>query len=419
MKPETQGLGRVNRYWYVKAGKKRFEARWRELDGRIHRKAFSDRKAFDLFCTETAVAVANGRSARFRLSDADAAELERQKEAAASLGKHQSEIFWTNFAALKEKAAPGPGIRVGELVDKFLASLPGEISPEYVRNLAGALKRFAKDFQVPVDRVEPAGVRAWLDGLTHIPGRNKKRREGEPFVAPKEKPIGARTWNNYRGALVALANYGRDHALCDWKLDSIELRKLRETDPAICTPERARLLLEAAPEHLRRSIAIAAFAGVRTEEVQRLRWEDFDWENRVLFLRRKVVKGQAGRRSPRSVPLRANLLEWLKGCEFLAGPVSTYKSSKYLAKAKSGLAGRLGFRWEQNALRHSWISYQIAETGDIFQTATLAGNSPKVIKDHYLKLVTARQAKEWFEIGPKNVSSGLLNLDFTRTLAQK
>ena len=56
--------------------------------------------------------------------------------------------------------------------------------------------------------------------------------------------------------------------------------------------------------------------------------------------------------------------------------------------------------WKNNALRHSFISYRVAETGDVNRTALESGNSAAVIFSNYRELVTPREAKKWFTIKP-------------------
>jgi hypothetical protein len=58
--------------------------------------------------------------------------------------------------------------------------------------------------------------------------------------------------------------------------------------------------------------------------------------------------------------------------------------------------------WKRNGLRHSFISYRIADTNEVGKVAYEAGNSPAIIQRHYLKVVTPRQAKAWFGIVPKS-----------------
>ena len=56
--------------------------------------------------------------------------------------------------------------------------------------------------------------------------------------------------------------------------------------------------------------------------------------------------------------------------------------------------------WKKNALRHSYISYRVAEVQDVPKVALEAGNSGQMIFQHYRELVQAKDAKEWFGIMP-------------------
>jgi hypothetical protein len=58
--------------------------------------------------------------------------------------------------------------------------------------------------------------------------------------------------------------------------------------------------------------------------------------------------------------------------------------------------------WRQNALRHSFISYRVAETGDVARTSLEAGNSPKMIFRHYREVVTEEDSAKWFSITPSD-----------------
>jgi hypothetical protein len=62
--------------------------------------------------------------------------------------------------------------------------------------------------------------------------------------------------------------------------------------------------------------------------------------------------------------------------------------------------GWKAFAWKHNALRHSFISYRVAETQDVAKVSLEAGNSPQMIFQHYRELVTEKSAKEWFSIVP-------------------
>ena len=56
--------------------------------------------------------------------------------------------------------------------------------------------------------------------------------------------------------------------------------------------------------------------------------------------------------------------------------------------------------WKKNALRHSYISYRVAEVQDVPKVALEAGNSGPMIFQHYRELVQPKAAKEWFGILP-------------------
>jgi hypothetical protein len=64
------------------------------------------------------------------------------------------------------------------------------------------------------------------------------------------------------------------------------------------------------------------------------------------------------------------------------------------------MGAKAGFGWRQNALRHSYASYRLAENQDAAKTALELGNSPQMLFKHYRELVTADAAKKWFELMP-------------------
>ena len=63
-------------------------------------------------------------------------------------------------------------------------------------------------------------------------------------------------------------------------------------------------------------------------------------------------------------------------------------------------ASQADLSWKANALRHSFISYRVAQTRDIAAVAIEAGNSSRMIFAHYRELCTESEAAEWFGIVP-------------------
>ena len=68
-------------------------------------------------------------------------------------------------------------------------------------------------------------------------------------------------------------------------------------------------------------------------------------------------------------------------------------------KLKAGDA-TAGFVWKHNALRHSFISYRVAQTQNVAQVALEAGNSPRLVFSNYRELVRPADAAKWFGLMP-------------------
>jgi hypothetical protein len=63
-------------------------------------------------------------------------------------------------------------------------------------------------------------------------------------------------------------------------------------------------------------------------------------------------------------------------------------------------------KWKQNALRHSYASYRLAQTQDAAKVSLECGNSPQMIFRHYHEIVKPADAVKWFSVVPdvsKNV----------------
>lgn len=66
------------------------------------------------------------------------------------------------------------------------------------------------------------------------------------------------------------------------------------------------------------------------------------------------------------------------------------------------------FAWKHNALRHSFVSYRLADVKDAARDALEAGNSPQMVFRNYRKLVTEAQAKAWFAIVPEQSKENVI-----------
>jgi integrase len=280
-----------------------------------------------------------------------------------------------------------------ELLD---AKAKDGLSDEYLRDLRYRLGRFSKAFVTPISNVAAADINYFLRMLE----------------------VGPRGRNNYRTSILTLFSFAESSGcLPKGHLDVKDVSRAKEPHSAIeiFSAHELKKLLNAArldPEELAPGwnvryaatqgllplLALAAFAGLRTAEIQRQLWTDINLERG--FIRVTAAKGNTAQK--RLVPISDNLKQWLTLCWRNEGTCCDYAK---LASALARLAERADVKWKRNALRHSFISYRVALTQDIPQVSLEAGNSVQVINKHYRELVTAEEAKAWFAITPKTSPS--------------
>ena len=172
--------------------------------------------------------------------------------------------------------------------------------------------------------------------------------------------------------------------------------------PATYTPAQLRTLLEAVPEPYLPWLALAAFAGLRTDETcpdhkgqkSPLDWSDFHWDRKIIIVRPETAKTK----HRRVVPILPVLESWLKPIAKTSGSVSPIQTSRTEHRLLTAALGKkLDGGWQRNALRHSFISYRAAEVG-LAQTAMEAGNSESEAKHSYNDAKSKDEAREWFSL---------------------
>jgi integrase len=168
--------------------------------------------------------------------------------------------------------------------------------------------------------------------------------------------------------------------------------KVPVKDTDIFTPEQFEKLLRAAPQSMIPYLVFRGFCGIRPAELFRLDWSAVNLERKIIELRATQAKTAARR----LIPISDNLAAWLAP---LVGTGIIIPKPRMRCDAAI-LAKEIGVGWPKNALRHSYISYRVAITGDVPRTALESGNSPEIIFRHYHELVQPEAAKAWFEIMP-------------------
>jgi integrase len=132
-----------------------------------------------------------------------------------------------------------------------------------------------------------------------------------------------------------------------------------------------------------------------------LRWSDIDFTRAAIFVRSTSSKT----RESRSVPIQPNLAAFLVRPGPRSGkvfPVNVQSAIQTWWKQNRG--GRL--HWPHDIGRHSYISYQLARTGNIAQVAEWAGNSPIIIRKHDRRPLLKEEGEAWFKILPPGMDEG-------------
>jgi hypothetical protein len=99
------------------------------------------------------------------------------------------------------------------------------------------------------------------------------------------------------------------------------------------------------------------------------------------------------------VPIPGNLAKWLAIAPRSERRVWPH-SKAWFFEAIRNAATEVKLKWAHNALRHSYITYRLAEIQDLNRVALEAGSSPKMVHEHYRELATPDQSSAWFSIAP-------------------
>ena len=290
---------------------------------------------------------------------------------------------WEAYRNGNLDAQPMQRCTLGQAIEETLEWRRGEnLRERYLQGLGTYLNRFAAGrMEMFVDQVGVADIQDWFNG------------RGEALSTKR-------------------ANIGRLGSLFDvaWKKGYIRenpcLRlpavKLRQEAPRILTVEEAKTLLNTCRKQspaLLGYIVLATFAGVRPEELEKLRWSDLDLKHGTLRIDSATSK--TNRR--RLVHLHQTALAWLKRCDRSAEFIAPGKTS--LRRYRRHVCKTAGIQWEQDILRHSAGSYLLALHKNAHEVAVMLGNSARILEMHYKDLVNETDCKRFWALTPSKVGA--------------
>lgn len=291
------------------------------------------------------------------------------------------------------------GLALDEAIFKFIESKEAaERSERTTRQLKGTCKRFAESVSnKPVDEVLRGDIDAYL------------------------KQYKAQSFNNTRTELFSFFKWCIEEHLCAKNpVEGIKRVKVYR-DPEFLKPKEVEALLLSGMENskgeLLAFLSIAFFAGLRPDsELKKLTWDGVNFEDNEI----QVPAGKTGVK--RTVKMKPNLVQLLAECD-RSKPIYPANFRRKFSVVKRGAGFKGGItntpeeakleveierKWPQDVTRHSFITYFVRDCGDIYKTATAAGNSPSVIKEHYEGTATSTQAKAFWAITPKSLVASKL-----------
>ena len=207
-------------------------------------------------------------------------------------------------------------------------------------------------------------------------------------------PLAPATKNTIRRDCVTLWSHAE-------KVGWVEKNVAEKTDmsldvdaaPEILTPAQAAALLAESKHDVRAFLAIGLFAGLRVSEIKRLDWSDVDLAGGYVHVSAKKSKT----RSRRIVPILDALRAWIAPVAKTSGPIiqPNFRRRSTAVREAAGIK-----KWPDNGMRHSFVSYRLADTGNAAQTALESGHGQAILFSNYREIVKPKDAKRYFSIRP-------------------
>ena len=409
----TEGFATVKIYRLVqKGGVTTFSVDWRQ-DGQRNREAFKDYSEAKIKADFVVQRLAALDAAALQLTGKDrerylrAAEFlkpsgiaidtaaDRYAEAVKVLGSDLVLEAARDYAKRHPRNMPQKTVR--EVVDELIeAKGRANRSDRHVQDLKSRCGAFADAFvNVQIQSIGTADVRRYLEG---------KKTEG--------KDIAARTFKNHVNSLTNLFEFAKARAYVPKDFDGLDGIELPEDCGGaieIYTPKDIAAILSVASAEILPAIALGAFAGIRSQELERLTWEDIRLADKFMEIKgRRAGKRVSKTGSRRLVPVPDNLAQWLAPYANRQGPIWAGEHFDFYNSMADTVAAAKVTK-KDNGLRHSFCSYRTAQAQDVAKVALEAGNSTQMIFQHYRELVTPAQAAQWFAVvpdRPANVIAG-------------
>lgn len=310
----------------------------------------------------------SGRIETFALETADVRVAAAKAEAhrRATDGKSAEEIFGLTrkrdlasfedalAAFLKESAAHG----------KRPATLTG---------YAAIGRIFAKDFPGRAwQKLTPEAFETWV---------RKKYANPTSAASLVRHVLAVARWSSKEGMLnnPALIAYEHKTPITDTVVEYLAI-------------EEAKKLLHAGAHADLPPVILGLFAGIRPDEVARMKWSDIKWDEKRIFIRAECSKVRVARNIEGVPEALWRHLAPYRPREGYINPMARNAVERTRSAAKLE-------RWPFDALRHTFATFYCAHTGNPGVVAGILGHaSLRMLQRHYNGVATRAEAEKYFAL---------------------
>lgn len=355
MKPQeiVEGLASVKIYTVANRGEwLAYLVAWFE-DGNRKRKQFSDKAAAVEYAQDTARRLADGKGLLVSIPRREISRYQRLEgllQGKATLDEVVNEYI-TRHRLVRPKAAP-----TSTVLKDYLANLDHEtFKASYKETLRNYAKIFESAFTMPFDEIMPVDVETYFNNSDQTPKTKSNMLNGFKQIMDWAKDAG------YLPPDAPTAAASAYNPLED------EANKVLE-------PAQLKMLLQHTPPMSVPFIAFSAYTGLPQQEIKRLRWEDVDWNKRLLS-----TKGLSTQYQDLTIKLSEYLLTSLRKYSKKGGPILEIPVEQ------------LGLRKVAAAAGITWKASLLTRSARIYLRVL---KDAQVGEDLGISQVTA---KEWFE----------------------
>lgn len=277
-----------------------------------------------------------------------------------------------------------PASPAKEVIDCYKSSPQWDALAQATRNQKGSvLKKFSETFgDTPLSAITIEAVENYLDEIPDDVTRNSHARILKTFFK----------WTTHR----------RNRYLHRSPLEPLELAPLHYGTPEFIDYKGVQRLFDEACETdtgMIPFLALGFFAGIRTDEILRLKPADIQTTDKRINVRAEVAKPKRkGKPLPRLIEgLPETLWKWLEAVDF----DGSIDKTNYMRRRRE-LVQAAKIEWPNSAARHTFATYAYAHFNDGGKVRKWTGHrgGDSTMLTHYAGLETQEHGKKYFEILP-------------------